>query len=240
MNLPPSSLLGRLEAFLPEMEKANQKTEKLAQEGKLEVLDGSLEVADSDKQTEGAEGTDDEAGDSEVEEEEEGGQVEGAAGVVTARRTVQLVSVGGGVAVREDTFGKQREFMSLFRMSALFPTKKAGFWLEVLERVSGYSLWPPAREKTEMKWRLDTKLLSSRTYSHPRAVERFSLSMASVRGGLVFSRFSPSQVFAGSLACGVFRSPLSFVTKNQQPLSRSICVLHSGLRPRGLRRYPDS
>ncbi|CAM9370277.1 unnamed protein product [Ectocarpus sp. 12 AP-2014] len=90
MNLPPSSLLGRLEAFLPEMEKANQKTEKLAQEGKLEVLDGSLEVADSDKQTEGAEGTDDEAGDSEVEEEEEGGQAEGAAGVVAAGGTVQL------------------------------------------------------------------------------------------------------------------------------------------------------
>lgn len=87
MDLPPSSLLGRLEAFLPEMEKANQTTEKLAQEGKLEVLDGSLEVAGTDQPRETVEGTDEEDGDKEEEQEE--GEGEGAA---APPRTVQLVS----------------------------------------------------------------------------------------------------------------------------------------------------
>ncbi|CAM9396497.1 unnamed protein product, partial [Hapterophycus canaliculatus] len=86
MDLPPSSLLGRLEAFLPEMEKANQTTEKLAQEGKLEVLDSNLEVAGADHQSEAAEGTDEEDGD-EDQEQEEGGPGEGAG---APPRTVQL------------------------------------------------------------------------------------------------------------------------------------------------------
>lgn len=90
MNLPSSSLLGRLEAFLPEMEKANQTTDKLVKEGKLEVLDDNLEVAGADQQGEGAEGTDDEEDD---EEEEEGGGQAGAA----PPRTVQLVRMGGDV-----------------------------------------------------------------------------------------------------------------------------------------------
>lgn len=88
MDLPPSSLLGRLEAFLPEMEKANQTTEKLAQEGKLEVLDNNLEVAGTDQQREAAEGTDEEDEGGE-EEEEEGGEGEGPE---APPRTVQLVS----------------------------------------------------------------------------------------------------------------------------------------------------
>lgn len=80
MNLPPSSLLGRLEAFLPEMEKANQTTEKLAQEGKLEVLDSNLEVAGTDQQSE------------ETEEAEEVEATEGVEpGAAPPTRTVQLV-----------------------------------------------------------------------------------------------------------------------------------------------------
>ena len=92
MDLPPSSLLGRLEAFLPEMEKANQTTEKLAQQGKLEVLDSNLEVAGTDQQREveeeeEADGDDAAEG---VEQEEDG--AEPGAGPPT--RTVQLVSAG--------------------------------------------------------------------------------------------------------------------------------------------------
>lgn len=88
MNLPPSSLLGRLEAFLPELEKANQSTEKLAQEGKLEVLDSNLEVAGTEQHREEAE-EDEEDEATEGVEQDEGGAEGGAA---PATRTVQLVS----------------------------------------------------------------------------------------------------------------------------------------------------
>lgn len=97
MNLPRSSLLGRLEAFLPEMEKANQTTEKLAQEGTLEVLDSNLEVAGTDQQREEA-GTDEEEGEDEVEGHEREGEGEGTG--AAPPRTVQLVSAGNQV-VRE-------------------------------------------------------------------------------------------------------------------------------------------
>lgn len=89
MNLPPSSLLGRLEAFLPEMEKANQTTEKLVKEGKLEVLDTNLEVAGTDQQGEETEEADEEEATGEVHQEEEDGAGPGAA---PPSRTVQLVS----------------------------------------------------------------------------------------------------------------------------------------------------
>eukprot|EP00752_Nemacystus_decipiens_P012051 g10684.t1 len=86
MNLPPSSLLGRLEAFLPEMEKANQTTEKLAQEGKLEVLDSNLAVAGSDHQAEVAGEADEEEATEGTEQGEDGAE----AGAVPPTRTVQL------------------------------------------------------------------------------------------------------------------------------------------------------
>lgn len=95
MNLPPSSLLGRLEAFLPEINNANKATEKLAKEGKLEVLDDNLEVAGSDEQAEGVEGTDEEDGEEEDQEGEGvGREVEGGGAGAGALppRTVQLVS----------------------------------------------------------------------------------------------------------------------------------------------------
>lgn len=96
MNLPPSSLLGRLEAFLPEMKEANQATQKLAEEGTLEVLDGSLQVAPTQPEQEDQEeggGTDNEE---EEEEEGEGGgggeEEEGGEMGEAPPRTVQLVS----------------------------------------------------------------------------------------------------------------------------------------------------
>lgn len=88
MNLPPSSLLGRLEAFLPEMAKANQTTKKLAQEGKLEVLDNNLEVAATNQQE--TEEADEEEATERVEQEEEGA----GSGEAPSTRTVQLVSAG--------------------------------------------------------------------------------------------------------------------------------------------------
>lgn len=97
MDLPPSSLLGRLEAFLPEMEKANQTTEKLAQQGKLEVLDSNLEVAGTDQQREEEEEEEADGDDAAegVEQEEDG--AEPGAGPPT--RTVQLVSAGVCVCI---------------------------------------------------------------------------------------------------------------------------------------------
>lgn len=79
------------------MEKANQTTEKRAQEGTLEVLDSNLEVAGTDQQKEEA-GTDEEEGDDEVEVQERGGEGSGTGAVPP--RTVQLVSAGNQV-VRE-------------------------------------------------------------------------------------------------------------------------------------------
>eukprot|EP00903_Cladosiphon_okamuranus_P007686 g7450.t1 len=86
MNLPPSSLLGRLEAFLPELEKANQTTEKLAQEGKLEVIDSNLEVAGTEQQREEAEEYDEDDAAEGVEQDEGGAAPRAAPGT----RTVQL------------------------------------------------------------------------------------------------------------------------------------------------------
>lgn len=72
---------------MPEMEKANQTTEKLAQEGKLEVLDGSLEVAGTDQQREEAEDAEEEEATEGVAQEIEGAEPGGA----PPTRTVQLV-----------------------------------------------------------------------------------------------------------------------------------------------------
>lgn len=88
MDLPRSSLLGRLQAFLPEMEKANHETEKLAKEGKLAVLDDKLEVVDSDGRKEQVGNTDSE-GDEENEGEE--GKTGETAGEAVPPRSVQLV-----------------------------------------------------------------------------------------------------------------------------------------------------
>lgn len=73
---------------MPEMEKANQTTEKLAQDGALEVLDSNLEVAGTDQQREEAERTDEEEGEEVAEEHEREGVEIGA----VPPRTVQLVS----------------------------------------------------------------------------------------------------------------------------------------------------
>lgn len=93
MNLPPSPLLGKLEAFLPELEKANQATEKLAQEGKLEVIDSNLKVAGTDHEREETERS---GAEEEDESEGEGKEQEEGQGAATATappaRTVQLVS----------------------------------------------------------------------------------------------------------------------------------------------------
>lgn len=85
--MPPSALLGRLQAFLPELEEANRTTEKLAMEGKLEVLDTNLEVADTEQQKEEAEATDEEGEDGE-EAEETGEEDEKS----PPSKTIQLVS----------------------------------------------------------------------------------------------------------------------------------------------------
>ena len=90
MNLPPSSLLGRLEAFLPEIEKANQTTEKLAREGKLEVLDNNLEVAGTNEPTEEAEEADEEVAAEGVGHDNDDAEP----GAAPSTRTVQLVSAG--------------------------------------------------------------------------------------------------------------------------------------------------
>lgn len=94
MDLPRSSLLGRLQAFLPEMEKANRETEKLAEEGKLAVLDDKLEVVDSDGRKDQVEDTDSEDDEEENEgEENEGEEGRGGerAGEAVPPRSVQLV-----------------------------------------------------------------------------------------------------------------------------------------------------
>lgn len=88
MDLPRSSLLRRLQAFLPEMEKANRETEKLAKEGKLAALDDKLEVVDSDGRKEQVGDTDSE-GDEENEGEE--GRAGETAGEAVPLRSVQLV-----------------------------------------------------------------------------------------------------------------------------------------------------
>ncbi|CAM9163894.1 unnamed protein product [Sphacelaria rigidula] len=96
MNLPPSALLGRLQAFLPEMEKANKATERLLADGKLDVIDANLQVATGHQRgDESAEETDNEevegeAGeeDAEEEEDEDGPETGGAAGADS--RTVEL------------------------------------------------------------------------------------------------------------------------------------------------------
>lgn len=75
------------------MEKANKTTEKLAQEGTLEVLDSNLEVGGTDQQ-EDAE-TDEEGGEEVVEEQERQG--EGLDIGEVPPRTVQLVSAGNRV-----------------------------------------------------------------------------------------------------------------------------------------------
>ena len=87
MSLPPSALLGRLQAFLPELKEANLLTEKLAKEGKLEVLDTNLEAAGTDEQKE----EDAEATNEEEEDEEEAGRA-GQGGEGSAPpKTIQLV-----------------------------------------------------------------------------------------------------------------------------------------------------
>lgn len=100
MNLPPSALLGRLQAFLPEMEKANKATERLLADGKLDVIDANLQVATGHQRgDESAEETDNEEVEGEVgeedaeeEEDEDGPETGGAAGADS--RTVELVRVG--------------------------------------------------------------------------------------------------------------------------------------------------
>ena len=74
MDMSRSSLLGRLEAFLPEMEKANRETDKLAQEEKLEVIDKKLKVASPEDLREQVDGTDPE--DDEEYAKKRGGGVE--------------------------------------------------------------------------------------------------------------------------------------------------------------------
>lgn len=95
MNLPPSALLGRLQAFLPELEEANRTTEKLAMEGKLEVLDTSLEVANTEQKEE-AEATD--------EEGEDGEEAEGTGEDAKSPppQTIQLVSDGFGLQIAQN------------------------------------------------------------------------------------------------------------------------------------------
>lgn len=102
MDLPPSALLGRLQAFLPEMEKANRTTERLFADGKLDVIDANLAVAtDQQHEDEGGEATDNEdEAEEEVEDGIQGGRnwpdgarEEGASGDC---RTVQLVRRQGG------------------------------------------------------------------------------------------------------------------------------------------------
>lgn len=95
--MPPSALLGRLQAFLPELEEANRTTEKLAKEGKLEVLDTNLEEANTDQPKEEAEATDEE--EEEEEEDEEEAEGTGAGGGegdegLPPPKTIQLVSEG--------------------------------------------------------------------------------------------------------------------------------------------------
>lgn len=92
MDLPPSSLLGRLQAFLPEIEKANQTTQKLVEEGKLEVLDDHLEVAGTEQEKEEAEETDEEDEDDERAEQEGTATEDGSGAGAVPPRTVQLVS----------------------------------------------------------------------------------------------------------------------------------------------------
>lgn len=89
--MPPSALLGRLQAFLPELQEANRTTERLAKEGRLEVLDTNLEVVDTDQQKEEADATD------EDEEEAEGAETrvgEEGDGGLPPPKTIQLVSEG--------------------------------------------------------------------------------------------------------------------------------------------------
>lgn len=94
MSLPPSALLGRLQAFLPELEEANRTTESLAKEGKLQALDTNLEVADTDQQKEEAEATDEDEEENEDEAEGVGGAEGGEEGDggLPPPKTIQLVS----------------------------------------------------------------------------------------------------------------------------------------------------
>lgn len=90
MDLPPSALLGRLQAFLPEMEKANKQTQRLATEGKIDLIDANLRVAtdhgSEDEDGEETDNEDDEEGDAQEEEVEREGAAAGSDG-----RTIQMV-----------------------------------------------------------------------------------------------------------------------------------------------------
>ena len=109
MSLPPSALLGRLQAFLPELKEANLLTEKLAKEGKLEVLDTNLEAAVTDEQKE----EDAEATNEEEEDEEEAGRA-GQGGEGSAPpKTIQLVSEGVVYRERSTSYVTDPPFLAL-------------------------------------------------------------------------------------------------------------------------------
>ncbi|CAN0309861.1 unnamed protein product, partial [Discosporangium mesarthrocarpum] len=101
MTLPPSSLLERLGAFLPEMAKANEEILSLSKSGKLEMLDANLVIADE----EADESSDDE---SEVDEDEPGDSQFDSKG--TEEDKAEVVSAEGIQGTGQDKRVVQLEF----------------------------------------------------------------------------------------------------------------------------------